>query len=352
MSEPICFPRIILNAPGALLELPTLLSQLGYRSPMILSGSSPAELQHTNNLVQQLELFRIRHALFSDIPEEPEVSEINKNIRRFFTGGDQMIPDAFDVIVAIGNGELMQLAKQVSKECGQIPLITAPVTLDLQHASASTEAGPASSPIAIIHDSHLITQTPLFQQLNCTADTLLRALDYLSSEQRSLFNDQQVYTMIRLLHSNLGQLISQPAESEAQSALQLAATLAGTVSSGTGTGPLRQTNRSICTYHQLPRNTVFPELLSLGISSAANSHPEAFIDCARALHLADQSTTAQVAIERLSETLEQLAQQFRLPDLNYFGITQDQLGAQLSVMKDHPPRMYELFQTLSGNATG
>ena len=352
MSEPICFPRIILNAPGALLELPSLLSQLGYRSPMILCGSSPAELQHSNSLAQQLDLFRIRHALFNDIQEEPEEFEVHKNIRRFFSGGEQMIPDAFDVIVAIGNGELMQLARQVSKKCGQIPLITAPVTLDLQHASAVTEARPASSPIAIIHDSHLITQTPLLQQLNCTADTLLKALDYLISDQRSLFNDQQIYTVIRLLHRNLNLLISQPAKPEAQTALQLAATLAGTVSSGTGSGPLRQTNRAICTCHQLPRNTVFPELLSLGISTAVRTRPEALLECARALNLADKETPEQMASEQLANTLEQLTQQFRLPDLTYFGITPDKLNAQLAAMNDHPSRISELFQRLLGNATG
>lgn len=343
MTEHLCFPRIIVNAPGALLELPALLAQLGYKSPMILSGHSPTELKSTTHLSQQLELFRVRHSVFDDIPEAPHASDITRNVRRFFSGGDQMIPNAFDVIVAIGNASLMTLAQAIGRECGEIPLITVPLTLDQQHASGA-EHQPASAPVAVIHDSHLLSQTPLLQQLNGAAATLLQTLDYLSAEQSSLFNEQQIYTVIRLLNSNLTTLIAQPSETEARAALQLAGNLAGTIASNSRNGALGMVNQAICTHHQLPLNTVLPEILSLGISTAAGVNPDRFSACARALplntvHRDDESAALQ-------DRLQQLITLLRLPDMNYFGIPSAALEAQFAAMQGAPEPIRSIFNQL------
>ncbi len=360
MSERICFPRIILNDSGVLQEVPRILSLMGYRTPMILSGCSGSEKMNSLSLSRQLDIFRIKHRLFDDIPAEPQQSDIDKGVKRFFSGSDSLMPDTFDVIIALGSGSVIDLAKSISTYCSnnraqgyprsfsitgiQIPLIAIPTTFSydttlglLPKATGLTPMTASenhlSVPVAIIQDTDLISQTPQLQLIKSAARTLLKVIDYIAFGQPSPFRDQQHHSALMLLNTNLPLLIPEPDNSDVSQSLQLASMLPGSTASGNTTGPLEEIHRTLCDELALPRDTIFPELLTQGIEYAAHVNPKRFVNCAKALTITNQREPEK-STEMLAAELKHFVVSLRFPPLSCYGLNKQTVSDQVRSVAD------------------
>ena len=359
MSHRIVLPRLMEVGAGASQQLATVLRSLGCSRPLIVTDRMMVELGYAGRLADQLEEAGIPSRCFAETEPEPTAASIR--------AGVQMVRDGdFDSIVALGGGSPIDSAKAIGilgkfggemrdyrfprdvSEAG-LPLIAIPTTAGTGSEATrftiitdetSDEkmlcAGLGFMPVAALIDYELTLSLPPRVTADTGIDALTHAIEAYVSRKASLYSDTQALQAMRLIGPNLRTAFHEPRNLAAREAMMLGATLAGIAFSNASVALVHGMSRPIGAFFHVPHGLSNAMLLPAITAFSIPAAPERYADCARAMGVASEGDSVEVANDRLLTELRALNQELQVPSPAQFGIARE--------------RFFELRETMAKQA--
>lgn len=344
MSHRIVLPRLMEVGAGASGQLARVLQELGCSRPLIVTDRMMVELGYVARIAGQLEEAGIASQCFADTLPEPTAASIRAGVEMVRQGD-------FDSIVALGGGSPIDSAKAIGilgkfggemrdyrfprdvSEAG-LPLIAIPTTAGTGSEATrftiitdetSDEkmlcAGLGFMPIAALIDYELTLSLPPRVTADTGIDALTHAIEAYVSRKASLYSDCQALEAMRLLAPNLRAAFHQPDNRAAREAMMLGATLAGIAFSNASVALVHGMSRPIGAFFHVPHGLSNAMLLPAITAFSIPAAPERYADCARAMGVAAQTDSVEVANDKLLAELRAINQELKVPSPEQFGIT-------------------------------
>ncbi len=346
MSHRIVLPRLMEVGAGASGQLARVLKELGCNRPLIVTDRMMVELGYVARIAGQLEEAGIASQCFPDTLPEPTAASIRAGVEMVREGD-------FDSIVALGGGSPIDSAKAIGilgkfggemrdyrfprdvSEAG-LPLIAIPTTAGTGSEATrftiitdetSDEkmlcAGLGFMPIAALIDYELTLSLPPRVTADTGIDALTHAIEAYVSRKASLYSDAQALEAMRLLAPNLRAAFHEPGNRAAREAMMLGATLAGIAFSNASVALVHGMSRPIGAFFHVPHGLSNAMLLPAITAFSIPAAPERYADCARAMGVAAQTDSVEVANDRLLAELRAINQELKVPSPEQFGITRE-----------------------------
>ncbi|AKN25483.1 alcohol dehydrogenase [Stutzerimonas balearica] len=346
MSHRIVLPRLMEVGAGASGQLARVLQELGCSRPLIVTDRMMVELGYVARIAGQLEEAGIASQCFADTLPEPTAASIRAGVEMVRQGD-------FDSIVALGGGSPIDSAKAIGilgkfggemrdyrfprdvSEAG-LPLIAIPTTAGTGSEATrftiitdetSDEkmlcAGLGFMPIAALIDYELTLSLPPRVTADTGIDALTHAIEAYVSRKASLYSDSQALEAMRLLAPNLRTAFHQPDDRAAREAMMLGATLAGIAFSNASVALVHGMSRPIGAFFHVPHGLSNAMLLPAITAFSIPAAPERYADCARAMGVAAQTDSVEVANDKLLAELRAINQELKVPSPEQFGIARE-----------------------------
>ena len=346
MSHRIVLPRLMEVGAGASQQLARVLKELGCNRPLIVTDRMMVELGYVARIAGQLEEAGIASQCFADTLPEPTAASIRAGVEMVRQGD-------FDSIVALGGGSPIDSAKAIGilgkfggemrdyrfprdvSEAG-LPLIAIPTTAGTGSEATrftiitdetSDEkmlcAGLGFMPIAALIDYELTLSLPPRVTADTGIDALTHAIEAYVSRKASLYSDAQALEAMRLLAPNLRAAFHEPGNRAAREAMMLGATLAGIAFSNASVALVHGMSRPIGAFFHVPHGLSNAMLLPAITAFSIPAAPERYADCARAMGVAAQTDSVEVANDKLLAELRAINQELKVPSPEQFGIARD-----------------------------
>ncbi|WP_313304215.1 iron-containing alcohol dehydrogenase [Stutzerimonas balearica] len=359
MSHRIVLPRLMEVGAGASGQLARVLQELGCSRPLIVTDRMMVELGYVARIAGQLEEAGIASQCFADTLPEPTAASIRAGVEMVRQGD-------FDSIVALGGGSPIDSAKAIGilgkfggemrdyrfprdvSEAG-LPLIAIPTTAGTGSEATrftiitdetSDEkmlcAGLGFMPIAALIDYELTLSLPPRVTADTGIDALTHAIEAYVSRKASLYSDSQALEAMRLLAPNLRAVFHEPGNRAAREAMMLGATLAGIAFSNASVALVHGMSRPIGAFFHVPHGLSNAMLLPAITAFSIPAAPERYADCARAMGVAAQTDSVEVANDKLLAELRAINQELKVPSPEQFGIARE--------------RFFELRKTMARQA--
>ncbi|WP_312198756.1 iron-containing alcohol dehydrogenase [Stutzerimonas balearica] len=346
MSHRIVLPRLMEVGAGASGQLARVLQELGCSRPLIVTDRMMVELGYVARIAGQLEEAGIASQCFADTLPEPTAASIRAGVEMVRQGD-------FDSIVALGGGSPIDSAKAIGilgkfggemrdyrfprdvSEAG-LPLIAIPTTAGTGSEATrftiitdetSDEkmlcAGLGFMPIAALIDYELTLSLPPRVTADTGIDALTHAIEAYVSRKASLYSDSQALEAMRLLAPNLRAAFHEPGNRAAREAMMLGATLAGIAFSNASVALVHGMSRPIGAFFHVPHGLSNAMLLPAITAFSIPAAPERYADCARAMGVAAQTDSVEVANDKLLAELRAINQELKVPSPEQFGIARE-----------------------------
>lgn len=346
MSHRIVLPRLMEVGAGASGQLARVLKELDCNRPLIVTDRMMVELGYVARIAGQLEEAGIASQCFPDTLPEPTAASIRAGVEMVREGD-------FDSIVALGGGSPIDSAKAIGilgkfggemrdyrfprdvSEAG-LPLIAIPTTAGTGSEATrftiitdetSDEkmlcAGLGFMPIAALIDYELTLSLPPRVTADTGIDALTHAIEAYVSRKASLYSDAQALEAMRLLAPNLRAAFNEPGNRAAREAMMLGATLAGIAFSNASVALVHGMSRPIGAFFHVPHGLSNAMLLPAITAFSIPAAPERYADCARAMGVAAQTDSVEVANDKLLAELRAINQELKVPSPEQFGITRE-----------------------------
>ncbi|MFG7339683.1 iron-containing alcohol dehydrogenase [Stutzerimonas stutzeri] len=346
MSHRIVLPRLMEVGAGASGQLARVLQELGCSRPLIVTDRMMVELGYVARIAGQLEEAGIASQCFADTLPEPTAASIRAGVEMVRQGD-------FDSIVALGGGSPIDSAKAIGilgkfggemrdyrfprdvSEAG-LPLIAIPTTAGTGSEATrftiitdetSDEkmlcAGLGFMPIAALIDYELTLSLPPRVTADTGIDALTHAIEAYVSRKASLYSDSQALEAMRLLAPNLRTAFHEPGNRAAREAMMLGATLAGIAFSNASVALVHGMSRPIGAFFHVPHGLSNAMLLPAITAFSIPAAPERYADCARAMGVATQTDSVEVANDKLLAELRAINQELKVPSPEQFGIARE-----------------------------
>lgn len=346
MSHRIVLPRLMEVGAGASGQLARVLQELGCSRPLIVTDRMMVELGYVARIAGQLEEAGIASQCFADTLPEPTAASIRAGVEMVRQGD-------FDSIVALGGGSPIDSAKAIGilgkfggemrdyrfprdvSEAG-LPLIAIPTTAGTGSEATrftiitdetSDEkmlcAGLGFMPIAALIDYELTLSLPPRVTADTGIDALTHAIEAYVSRKASLYSDSQALEAMRLLAPNLRAVFHEPGNRAAREAMMLGATLAGIAFSNASVALVHGMSRPIGAFFHVPHGLSNAMLLPAITAFSIPAAPERYADCARAMGVAAQTDSVEVANAKLLAELRAINQELKVPSPEQFGIARE-----------------------------
>ncbi|WP_278401930.1 iron-containing alcohol dehydrogenase [Stutzerimonas kunmingensis] len=346
MSHRIVLPRLMEVGAGASGQLARVLKELGCNRPLIVTDRMMVELGYVARIAGQLEEAGIASQCFADTLPEPTAASIRAGVEMVREGD-------FDSIVALGGGSPIDSAKAIGilgkfggemrdyrfprdvSEAG-LPLIAIPTTAGTGSEATrftiitdetSDEkmlcAGLGFMPIAALIDYELTLSLPPRVTADTGIDALTHAIEAYVSRKASLYSDSQALEAMRLLAPNLRAAFNEPGNRVAREAMMLGATLAGIAFSNASVALVHGMSRPIGAFFHVPHGLSNAMLLPAITAFSIPAAPERYADCARAMGVAAQTDSVEVANDKLLAELRAINQELKVPSPEQFGISRE-----------------------------
>ncbi|MDL0437985.1 iron-containing alcohol dehydrogenase [Stutzerimonas frequens] len=346
MSHRIVLPRLMEVGAGASGQLARVLKELGCSRPLIVTDRMMVELGYVARIAGQLEEAGIASQCFADTLPEPTAASIRAGVEMVRQGD-------FDSIVALGGGSPIDSAKAIGilgkfggemrdyrfprdvSEAG-LPLIAIPTTAGTGSEATrftiitdetSDEkmlcAGLGFMPIAALIDYELTLSLPPRVTADTGIDALTHAIEAYVSRKASLYSDSQALEAMRLLAPNLRAVFHEPGNRAAREAMMLGATLAGIAFSNASVALVHGMSRPIGAFFHVPHGLSNAMLLPAITAFSIPAAPERYADCARAMGVATQTDSVEVANDKLLAELRAINQELKVPSPEQFGIARE-----------------------------
>ena len=357
MSTQIILPRILQVGAGASKEAGNILTSLGCQRPLIVTDKMMVQLGYVGNLQDSLEAAGIQADVFDDTVPEPTVSSIQAGVDRVRDG-------SYDSIIAIGGGSPIDSAKAIAilgkhggvmrdykfprivNEPG-LPIIAIPTTAgtgsectkvtiitDETNDEKMLCVGIGFMPTAALVDYSLTLSLPARTTADTGIDALTHAMEAYVSKKASLYSDRQAIAAMQLLGPNLRKAFHDGSDQKAREEMMLGATLAGVAFSNASVALVHGMSRPIGAFYHVPHGLSNAMLLPTVTEFSIPAAPERYADCARAMGVARESDSDQIANEKLMDELNAINRELQVPTPREFGIDPEHFLNNLELMAE------------------
>lgn len=357
MSQSIVLPKFLEVGEGALNRAGDIAIQLGCKRVMIVSDRVMASLGQVDHIREIISQAGLEADVFTDTMPEPTETSILPAVT-------QAIDGHYDGIIALGGGSVIDSAKAIAllaQYRGRIrdysvpnivtspimPLIAIPTTAgtgsEVTRMTIITDEsndekllcmGPGLIPSAAIIDFSLTMTAPARITADTGIDALTHAIEAYVSGKSGLFTDQQAILAMKLIAPNLREAVNNPENKQAKEQMMLGATLAGMAFSNASVALVHGMSRPIGAHFHVPHGMSNAMLLPTVTEYSIPAAKERYADCARAMGVADTSTSDDGAVALLLEELKQINKDLSVPSMSEFGIDKQAFWSSLEVMSE------------------
>ncbi len=357
MSTQIILPRIMQLGAGASEQIPTVLASLGCTRPLIITDTMMVKLGYADTIQQCLAKQNLTADVFDDTVPEPTVSSIQAGVEKVSNGD-------YDSIIALGGGSPIDSAKAISilgKFGGEmrdykfpcvvdktgLPIIAVPTTAgtgsevtrftiitDESNDEKMLCVGIGFMPIAALVDFNLTLSLPKRTTADTGIDALTHAMEAYVSKKANLYSDSQALAAMRLIGPNLRRVYRDGSDKQAREAMMLGSTLAGVAFSNASVALVHGMSRPIGAAFHVPHGLsnamLLPSVTEFSIPAAAKR----YADCARAIGVAGQTDSTELANQKLLDELRALNNELEVPTPKMFGIDQNEFFELMPTMAE------------------
>ncbi|AEA97541.1 iron-containing alcohol dehydrogenase [Alteromonas mediterranea MED64] len=357
MSHQIILPRVMHIGKGASERVADTVKGLNCRNPLLVTDKVMVELGYSAAIVNILETAGITVDVFSDTVPEPTVASISRGVDAFNT-------QPYDCIIALGGGSPIDSAKAIAilgKHGGQmkdykfprvvdeagIPIIAIPTTAgtgsEVTRFTIITDedttekmlcVGLGFMPIAALVDYTLTQSLPARVTADTGIDALTHAIEAFVSRKANLYSDAQALSAMALIAPNLRTVFADPSNDAAKESMMLGATLAGIAFSNASVALVHGMSRPIGAAFHVPHGLSNAMLLPAVTAFSIPSAPVRYAQCARAMGIATQGDSDDMANQKLINELKMLNADLQVPTPADFGIDKEAFFALASTMAE------------------
>ena len=357
MSHQIILPRVMHIGKGASERVADTVKGLNCRNPLLVTDKVMVELGYSAAIVNILETAGITVDVFSDTVPEPTVASISRGVDAFNT-------QPYDCIIALGGGSPIDSAKAIAilgKHGGQmkdykfprvvdeagIPIIAIPTTAgtgsEVTRFTIITDedttekmlcVGLGFMPIAALVDYTLTQSLPARVTADTGIDALTHAIEAFVSRKANLYSDAQALSAMALIAPNLRTVFADPSNDAAKESMMLGATLAGIGFSNASVALVHGMSRPIGAAFHVPHGLSNAMLLPAVTAFSIPSAPVRYAQCARAMGIATQGDSDDMANQKLINELKMLNADLQVPTPADFGIDKEAFFALASTMAE------------------
>ncbi|MDY6884404.1 MAG: iron-containing alcohol dehydrogenase, partial [Pseudomonadota bacterium] len=353
----IILPRVMHIGKGASERVADTVKGLNCRNPLLVTDKVMVELGYSAAIVNILETAGITVDVFSDTVPEPTVASISRGVDAFNT-------QPYDCIIALGGGSPIDSAKAIAilgKHGGQmkdykfprvvdeagIPIIAIPTTAgtgsEVTRFTIITDedttekmlcVGLGFMPIAALVDYTLTQSLPARVTADTGIDALTHAIEAFVSRKANLYSDAQALSAMALIAPNLRTVFADPSNDAAKESMMLGATLAGIAFSNASVALVHGMSRPIGAAFHVPHGLSNAMLLPAVTAFSTPSAPVRYAQCARAMGIATQGDSDDMANQKLINELKMLNADLQVPTPADFGIDKEAFFALASTMAE------------------
>jgi len=328
---------------GASKDIVNVLNNLGVSKPLIITDKMMVQLGYAAQIQNALALSNLAAEIFDDTVPEPTIASIQNGINKAKSGD-------FDSLIALGGGSPIDSAKAISvlsqfggemrdykvprvvSEQG-LPLIAIPTT-----AGTGTEctcftiitdetndekmlcAGVGFMPVAALVDFELTLSLPARITADTGIDALTHAIEAYVSKKANTFSDSQAISAMKLIAPNLRKTYHDGNDKTARENIMLGSTLAGMAFSNASVALVHGMSRPIGAAFHVPHGLSNAMLLPAVTAFSIPAAPERYADCAKAMGIASETDSTDLANEKLIVELKALNVELNVPTPAEFGI--------------------------------
>ena len=357
MSTQIILPRILQVGDGASKEAGNILKSLDCKRPLIVTDPMMVKLGYVARLQESLDKASIQSDVFQETVPEPTVSSIQ-------AGVDKVRDGNYDSIIAIGGGSPIDSAKAIAilgkyggvmrdykfprivNEPG-LPIIAIPTTAgtgsectkvtiitDETNDEKMLCVGIGFMPTAALVDYSLTLSLPARTTADTGIDALTHAMEAYVSKKASLYSDSQAIAAMKLIAPNLRKSFHNGSDQKAREEMMLGATLAGVAFSNASVALVHGMSRPIGAFYHVPHGLSNAMLLPMVTEFSIPSAPERYADCARAMGVASETDSDNIANSKLMDELYAINAELKVPTPEQFGIDREHFFNNLQVMAE------------------
>ncbi|QUM86128.1 MULTISPECIES: iron-containing alcohol dehydrogenase [unclassified Moritella] len=343
MSSQVILPRIMQIGAGASKDIVNVLNNLGVSKPLIITDKMMVKLGYAAQIKNALALSNLAAEIFDDTVPEPTVASIQNGINKAKSGD-------FDCLIALGGGSPIDSAKAISvlsqfggemrdykvprvvSEQG-LPLIAIPTTAgtgtectcftiitDEKNDEKMLCAGVGFMPVAALVDFELTLSLPARITADTGIDALTHAIEAYVSRKSNTFSDSQAISAMKLIAPNLRKTYHDGNDKTARENIMLGSTLAGMAFSNASVALVHGMSRPIGAAFHVPHGLSNAMLLPAVTAFSIPAAPERYANCAKAMGIASETDSTDVANEKLILELKALNVELNVPTPAEFGI--------------------------------
>ncbi|MDL0430260.1 iron-containing alcohol dehydrogenase [Marinobacter sp. TBZ242] len=357
MSTQVILPRVMQIGAGASEQVPAVLESLGCSRPLIITDKMMVELGYAGIIQSRLAEHNLSAEVFDDTVPEPTVASIRAGVERVRSG-------SYDCIIALGGGSPIDSAKAIGilgKFGGEmrdykfprivnqagLPIIAIPTTAgtgsEVTRFTIITDetndekmlcVGIGFMPIAALVDFTLTLSLPSRITADTGIDALTHAIEAYVSRKASPYSDSQALSAMRLISPNLRRAYKNGADQEAREAMMLGSTLAGVAFSNASVALVHGMSRPIGAAFHVPHGLSNAMLLPAVTEFSIPAAEERYADCARAMGVAQQSDSTELANQKLLDELHALNDELQVPTPETFGIDRSEFFDLMPTMAE------------------
>jgi alcohol dehydrogenase class IV len=357
MSTQIILPRILQVGDGASKETGNILKSLDCKRPLIVTDPMMVKLGYVARLQESLDAVSIQSDIFQETVPEPTVTSIQAGVDKVRAGN-------YDSIIAIGGGSPIDSAKAIAilgkyggvmrdykfprivNEPG-LPIIAIPTTAgtgsectkvtiitDETNDEKMLCVGIGFMPTAALVDYSLTLTLPARTTADTGIDALTHAMEAYVSKKASLYSDSQAIAAMKLIAPNLRKSFHDGSDQKAREKMMLGATLAGIAFSNASVALVHGMSRPIGAFYHVPHGLSNAMLLPMVTEFSIPSAPERYADCARAMGVASETDSDNIANSKLMDELYAINAELKVPTPEQFGIDREHFFNNLQVMAE------------------
>lgn len=357
MSTQIILPRIMQVGEGASQDIPGVLASLGCSRPLIITDKMMVELGYAGRIQDCLAVESVTADVFDDTVPEPTVSSIQAGVDKIRNGN-------YDSIIALGGGSPIDSAKAIGilgkfggnmrdykfprivNEEG-LPIVAVPTTAgtgsEVTRFTIITDettdekmlcVGVGFMPVAALVDFNLTLSLPARITADTGIDALTHAMEAYVSKKANPYSDSQAISAMRLIGPNLRRVYHDGGDKEAREAMMLGSTLAGIAFSNASVALVHGMSRPIGAAFHVPHGLSNAMLLPAVTEFSIPEAQERYADCARAMGVATEQDSAEVANGKLMDELRALNDELQVPTPEQFGIERQAFFDLMSTMAE------------------
>lgn len=357
MSTQIILPRIMQIGENAIFEIPNIIVSLGCCRPLIITDKVMVKLGYARSIQISLGSHNIATHVFDDTVPEPTVKSIQAGVEKAREGN-------YDCIIALGGGSPIDSAKAIAilakhggvmqdyrfprvvKEQG-LPVIAVPTTAgtgsevtkftiitDETNDEKMLCVGIGFMPIAALVDYKLTTSLPPRITADTGIDALTHAIEAYVSKKANPYSDSQAIAAIKLIGPNLRKAYNNAEDQSAREAMMLGSTLAGVAFSNASVALVHGMSRPIGAFFHVPHGLSNAMLLPSVTAFSIPAAQERYADCARAMGIATEQDSNDVATQKLLTELSALNDELAVPTPYKFGIKRDEFFSACRTMAE------------------